>query len=57
MWQVPDEETRRLMTLFYKNWLSGNDKHEALRLAQHELREELRVKGRDVPFFGAHSCL
>lgn len=51
MWQVPDEETRRLMALFYRSWLSGSEKHEALRVAQQELRGELRSKGRDLPFY------
>jgi CHAT domain-containing protein len=51
MWQVPDEETRRLMTLFYENWLAGKNKHEALRMAQRKLRDELRAEGRDWPFY------
>jgi CHAT domain-containing protein len=51
MWQVPDEETKRLMKLFYENWLAGNNKHEALRIAQHQLRDELRAEGRDRPFY------
>jgi CHAT domain-containing protein len=51
MWQVPDEETRRLMTLFYENWLAGKNKHEALRMAQRRLRDELRAEGRDWPFY------
>ena len=44
MWQVPDEETKRLMTLFYENWLAGKNKHEALRMAQRKLRDELRAE-------------
>jgi len=51
MWQVPDEETKRLMKLFYENWLGGMNKHEALRMAQRKLRDELRAEGRDWPFF------
>lgn len=51
MWQVPDAETNRLMKLFYENWLAGNNKHEALRAAQHQLREELKAVGRDQPFY------
>jgi CHAT domain-containing protein/tetratricopeptide (TPR) repeat protein len=51
MWQVPDEETKRLMTLFYENWLAGKNKHEALRMAQRKLRDELRAEGRDWPFY------
>ena len=41
MWKVPDSETQQLMTLFYKNWLSGKDKHTALREAQLELRKDI----------------
>ena len=41
MWKVPDTETQKLMTLFYQKWLSGKDKHEALREAQLELRKDI----------------
>ena len=41
MWKVPDSETQQLMTLFYKNWLSGKDKQTALREAQLELRRDI----------------
>ncbi len=41
MWKVPDAETQELMTLFYRKWLSGKDKHEALREAQLELRKDV----------------
>ncbi len=30
MWSVPDKETEELMALFYKNWLGGLEKPEAL---------------------------
>jgi CHAT domain-containing protein/Tfp pilus assembly protein PilF len=50
MWKVPDEETRALMTLFYRKWLSGLDKQRALREAQLELRRKIREDwGRDRP--------
>jgi tetratricopeptide (TPR) repeat protein/CHAT domain-containing protein len=52
LWPVPDEETRQLMTLFYEKWLGGTEKHEALREAQLEMREKVRVReGHDEPFF------
>lgn len=51
MWQVPDEETTRLMSLFYQNWLAGNDKQSALQMAQHQLRAELKAKNEDHPFY------
>ena len=38
LWKVDDTATRLLMGLFYKNLTEGKTKHEALRLAQHELR-------------------
>jgi CHAT domain-containing protein len=44
MWSVPDDETQELMSLFYEKWLSGREKHDALREAQREMRD--RVKAR-----------
>ena len=41
MWKIPDNETRQLMTLFYKKWLEGKDKPTALREAQLELRQDV----------------
>jgi len=50
LWAVRDRETRELMTLFYNNWLSGMDKHEALRAAQLEMRRKVKARyGRDLP--------
>ena len=51
MWRVPDEDTQVLMELFYRRWLAGADKHDALRSAQQELRERiLRAnRGADNP--------
>jgi CHAT domain-containing protein/tetratricopeptide (TPR) repeat protein len=52
MWSVPDRETQELMTLFYRNWLGGKDKHEALREAQSELRATVKARyGRDLPYY------
>jgi CHAT domain-containing protein len=40
------------MTLFYTSWLSGVDKHEALRRAQLREREVVRQRyGKDLPFY------
>ena len=36
LWRVPGDSTRRLMATFYREWLSGKNKSEALRLAQLE---------------------
>ncbi len=39
LWQVPDQQTARLMTLFYKKWLTEKMAvPEAFRAAQNELR-------------------
>ena len=52
MWSVPDKETQELMSLFYEKWLGGVDKHEALRIAQQEMREWVRVRYKqDLPFY------
>jgi CHAT domain-containing protein len=40
MWSVPDAPTRELMERFYSNWLSGMDKHSALRSAQLEMKKQ-----------------
>jgi CHAT domain-containing protein len=40
------------MTLFYKGWLGGLDKHEAMRQAQLKEREVVRQRyGNDLPFY------
>ena len=39
LWQVDDAATQKLMTEFYRNYLSGKSKHESLRLAQKLLRD------------------
>ena len=38
LWKVDDVATRLLMTRFYGYLLQGMEKHEALRLAQHDIR-------------------
>jgi len=44
VWPVPDKETARLMDKFFRNWLGGMGKAEALRAAQRELIAELRAQ-------------
>ncbi|GAB4496479.1 MAG: tetratricopeptide repeat protein [Saprospiraceae bacterium] len=41
LWQVPDEQTRELMRLFYENWL---DKRESLRDAFNHAQATLRER-------------
>jgi CHAT domain-containing protein len=39
------------MALFYEKWLSGKDKHRALREAQLRLRKEVKARwGDDRPY-------
>lgn len=40
LWRVPDVQTMELMTLFYRNWLSGQSTREALRMAQLKMKEK-----------------
>ena len=52
LWSVPDRETQELMTLFYKNWLTGMDKPEALRRAQIAERDHVTERyGEDLPYY------
>jgi CHAT domain-containing protein len=55
LWSVPDKETLELMKLFYQKWLSGMDKHEALKQAQLEMRQRVRSEhdGHDLPYYWA----
>ncbi|MCA1563653.1 MAG: CHAT domain-containing protein [Acidobacteria bacterium] len=55
LWNVPDEETTELMKRFYNHWIGGMDKHAALRRAQLEVRELVRMNPKygksDLPFY------
>ena len=53
LWSVPDRETLELMQRFYKKWLSGVEIHEALKQAQLEMREQVRMShnGKDLPYY------
>lgn len=39
LWEVDDQSTALLMESFYKNWLKGMTKPEALRQAQTQLKK------------------
>jgi CHAT domain-containing protein/tetratricopeptide (TPR) repeat protein len=51
-WKVPDVEAERLLTAFFRRWLKGAGKAEALREAQLELIKELRA-GKEARHRGA----
>ena len=38
LWKVPDRETRKLMVEFYRRWLAGSTKAEALAEAKRVIR-------------------
>lgn len=40
LWQIPDEETRELMHLFYKGVLAGNSYYQSLKNAQLEIKKK-----------------
>jgi|GEM_PF-316186 len=40
LWNVNDNSTAELMTIFYQNWLSGQSKHQALRNAQLAVKKQ-----------------
>ena len=37
LWKVPDEETKELMRIFYKELLNGNAPHQSLKTAQKQM--------------------
>jgi CHAT domain-containing protein len=53
LWSVPDVETLDLMKLFYTKWLSGMEIHQALKEAQLEMREQVKMSrdGKDLPYY------
>ena len=53
LWSVPDKETLELMQLFYGKWLSGTEVHQALKEAQLEVRQKVKVEhdGKDLPYY------
>ncbi len=44
LWNVDDNATCLLMTEFYKNWMEGKTKHEALELAKEAVRSQEKWK-------------
>lgn len=46
LWQVSDEVTQKLMSLFYKQWLATGNKYSAFKYAQNEIK-----KAYPAPFY------
>lgn len=42
LWQVPDQATQELMTVFYENWLGGMEIRAALQKAQKQMRKKYK---------------
>ena len=57
LWKVDDKATQLLMTLFYKNWLSGQSKREALLSAQEYLRRAENGKYNEPKYWAAFILL
>ncbi len=51
-WKVDDEATCLLMTEFYKNWMGGATKHDALEMAKQTVRSHTE-NGWDNPKYWA----
>jgi CHAT domain-containing protein/tetratricopeptide (TPR) repeat protein len=52
MWKVDDFSTQQLMTLFFRNWLSGMNKHEALRQAQLSVLNTVQQRSKsNLPYY------
>ena len=52
LWKVDDEATCLLMTEFYKNWMDGKTKYDALEAAKQTVRSH-KEKGWDAPKYWA----
>lgn len=57
LWEVDDKATQILMTQFYKNWLSGQSKHQSLLSAQKYLRETEGGKYNEPKYWAAFILL
>lgn len=52
LWKVDDNSTCFFMTEFYKNWIAGKSKHDALETAKQAVRSH-KEKGWDAPKYWA----
>lgn len=53
LWQVPDQETQQLMTLFYAQLKAGKSKAEAMRSAKLSYIDQVKAPELAHPFFWA----
>jgi CHAT domain-containing protein len=53
LWQVPDQETRELMAIFYKSLQAGKAKDEALRVAKLDYLQGVNAPELAHPFYWA----
>jgi CHAT domain-containing protein len=52
LWSVDDRATSLLMTEFYKNWIAGKSKHDALEIAKQSVKAH-KENGWDNPKYWA----
>ena len=57
LWKVDDEATCYLMTHFYRHWLGGKSKHQALELAKNAVRTRADKKWDDPKYWAAFVLL
>ena len=57
LWKVDDDATCLLMTEFYKNWIGGKTKHDALEMAKQTVRSHTENKWNEPKFWAAFILL
>lgn len=57
LWKVDDDATRLLMTEFYKNWMGGMSKHDALEKAKQAVRTSVEKDWSDPNYWAAFVLL
>ena len=57
LWKVDDDATRLLMTEFYKHWMSGMSKHDALEKAKQAVRTHPGKDWSDPKYWAAFILL
>jgi CHAT domain-containing protein len=57
LWKVDDDATRLLMTEFYKHWMEGMSKHDALEKAKQAVRTSVEKDWSDPKYWAAFILL